>query len=570
LRLELEKHLSSLHRQRKISSWHDRLIVPGTDWAKTINTRLQTASLILLLISADFLASDYCYSIEMKRALERDQAGEARVVPVLLRPADWQGSPFEHLQALPTDGKAVTIWPNRDEAFADVAIGIRRAIEDLTLLRTSSSHNASLPDVGRPYFPDAFPAVWNVPHRHKDYFTGREQDIKQIHKIFMTPSLVCPVVAIGGPGGMGKTQTAAEYAYLYRADYQCILWIKAETSATFSSDLVAAARLLNLPESYGHDQRQVLDAIKRWLSTNSHWLLIFDNAEGPSIVNDFLPTAARGHVLVTTRAEAMGGFAKPRFPLEKLDAETGGLFLLRRATIIEADASREATTAEKYGVAKALSERLGGLPLALDQAGAYIEDTGCSLARYLKLYQTRSDEIQRMRFGPIPDYPEPVATTWTISRARVQARYPAAVDLLCFCAFLYPETIPEVILTKGASELSPPLQSEATDPIKLDLLLSELRKFSLIARSGDGETQTLSIHRLLQDVQKAELTQEEQRIWAQRVVRAVNKTVQNSPAVSLHRDLYVQAKACIPLIQQWNMHFPEARHLWQWLEQHSL
>src|SRR6516162_5075560 len=119
LRHELNKHLSILQRLGLISSWHDRQIVAGTDWAKAIDSHLETASLILLLVSSDFLASNYCYGVEMKRALERHQANEAQVIPIVLRPVSWEGAPFEHLQALPTDGKAVTTWSNQDEAFAN-------------------------------------------------------------------------------------------------------------------------------------------------------------------------------------------------------------------------------------------------------------------------------------------------------------------------------------------------------------------------------------------------------------------------------------------------------------------
>src|SRR2546421_3247801 len=120
---KLETHLSLLQPQGLISLWHDRLIVPGADWAKTIDAHLETASVILLLVSADFLASDYCYGIEMKRALERQEAGEARVVPILARPVDWTGAPFAHLQSLPTDAKPLTSWRSKEQAFADVAAG---------------------------------------------------------------------------------------------------------------------------------------------------------------------------------------------------------------------------------------------------------------------------------------------------------------------------------------------------------------------------------------------------------------------------------------------------------------
>jgi hypothetical protein len=102
-RQKLETHLSLLKRHGLISLWHDRQIPPGTDWAKTIDTHLETASVILLLVSANFFASDYCYGIEMKRAMARQETNEARVIPILIRPVDWKDAPFAHLQVLPTD-----------------------------------------------------------------------------------------------------------------------------------------------------------------------------------------------------------------------------------------------------------------------------------------------------------------------------------------------------------------------------------------------------------------------------------------------------------------------------------
>ena len=132
LRDELAKHLSILKRERVIMAWHDREISAGTEWAGHIDEHLNTAQIILLLISADFLASDYCYDIELTRAMERHAAGDARVIPVILREVDWRGAPFGRLQALPKNALPVTNWENRDQAFADVARGIRKAVKELT------------------------------------------------------------------------------------------------------------------------------------------------------------------------------------------------------------------------------------------------------------------------------------------------------------------------------------------------------------------------------------------------------------------------------------------------------
>lgn len=131
LRDELGSHLAALSREGVIKGWHDRKIGPGKDWEEQIDEHLNSASIILLLVSADFLASNYCYDVEMKRALERHRTGDAVVIPVVLRACDWVKTPFATLQALPKGGRAVTSWPDRDEAFTDIAKGIRRAVEDM-------------------------------------------------------------------------------------------------------------------------------------------------------------------------------------------------------------------------------------------------------------------------------------------------------------------------------------------------------------------------------------------------------------------------------------------------------
>jgi tetratricopeptide (TPR) repeat protein len=131
LRDELEKHLAWLKHRYHLTNWHDRELLPGEEWEQAIDTHLNTAHLILLLISPDFIASDYCYGKEMQRALERHQAGTCRVIPILLRPTYWEGAPFSHLQLLPTDARAITRWPDRDEAFEDVVAEINRTIKDL-------------------------------------------------------------------------------------------------------------------------------------------------------------------------------------------------------------------------------------------------------------------------------------------------------------------------------------------------------------------------------------------------------------------------------------------------------
>src|SRR5713226_4845301 len=130
-RRQLETHLALLRRQGMIDEWHDRKVTAGKEWKNQIDEHLETANIILLLISSDFVSSDYCYDIEMKKALERHDAGEAYVIPILLRPIDWAKAPFAKLQMLPIDGKPVKNRSNRDEVWREITWGIRKVVEEL-------------------------------------------------------------------------------------------------------------------------------------------------------------------------------------------------------------------------------------------------------------------------------------------------------------------------------------------------------------------------------------------------------------------------------------------------------
>jgi internalin A len=131
LRNELETHLKLLQRQGLISTWHDRQIEAGEEWKQKIDDNLERADIILLLVSADFIASDYCWEKEMTRALERHEKREAVVVPVILRDVSWSSAPFSKLQALPKDAQPVTLWPNKDSAWRNVAEGIEKAAKSV-------------------------------------------------------------------------------------------------------------------------------------------------------------------------------------------------------------------------------------------------------------------------------------------------------------------------------------------------------------------------------------------------------------------------------------------------------
>ena len=132
LRDELDAYLAVMKRQKLLEVWYDRQIMPGTKWENVIDKNLTSAHIILLLVSAPFLNSDYCYGIEMQKALQRDAEGTVRVVPIILRPVDWEEVPFSELQVLPTGAKPVTRWSDRDDAFEDIAKELRKVVKELS------------------------------------------------------------------------------------------------------------------------------------------------------------------------------------------------------------------------------------------------------------------------------------------------------------------------------------------------------------------------------------------------------------------------------------------------------
>jgi tetratricopeptide (TPR) repeat protein len=361
--------------------------------------------------------------------------------------------------------------------------------------------------------------VWNIPYLRNDYFTGREEILEQLHTRFKANNATALTQrhAMSGLGGIGKTQTAVEYAYRYHEDYQAVLWARAESHEALTSSFVEIAALLDLPQKNEQDQTITVQAVKHWLQNNSGWLLILDNADEPQIVHEFLPTKFDGHILLTTRAQALGGLAQ-RIEVDTFTPELSVLFLLRRATLIDAHGALKQASPEDRKVATKISEELGGLPLALDQAGAYIEETKCNLAKYLECYQIQRARLLKRR-GSNSDYPASVATTWSLSFERVEQNAVAA-DLLRLCAFLAPDAIPEEIIIKGASYLGEHLQAVLEDQGLLDEAIGILRAYSLIHR--DPVEKTLSIHRLVQAVLRDAMPAEETKLWAERTVLAVN------------------------------------------------
>jgi len=365
---------------------------------------------------------------------------------------------------------------------------------------------------------------------------------------------------LSGLPGIGKTQTAIEYAYRHGDEYITVLWAKAESRETLTSSFVAIAELLNLPGKNAQEQNIVVAAVKRWLENNTSWLLIFDNADDLALAREFLPSGGKGHVLLTTRAQTTGGIAQ-RVEIEEMELEEGALFLLRRAKMLAQDAPLDVASTTDQTKAKTIVKELGGLPLALDQAGAFIEEVPSSLDEYLELYRKEGAKLLAERGGIISDHPS-VATTFSLAFKQVADRSPAAADLIRVCAFLAPDAIPEEVFTLvGAAELGDNLAKLLTSSLEFVLAIKEAGRFSLIDRNPAN--QSINIHRLVQEVVKNDMDDATQRLWAERTIRAMAQSflIIENDEWPRREWVLAHAQVCIEHVKKWQLEFPEAA-LW--------
>jgi len=392
--------------------------------------------------------------------------------------------------------------------------------------------------------------LWNVPHRRNPFFTGRE-DILAHLRGFLVPEnqeTALQPLALCGLTGLGKTQIAIEYAYRYREDYSAIFWIQGNS---FES-LISIAHQLNLPEKDSQKINIIIDAIRLWLETASGWLIILDNVEDLGKMVEYLPAASNGHILVTTRSQATGTLAHS-LTLMQMTPEESALFLLRRAKLLSVKETFEHAEKNMQTSALEIAQFMDGLPLALDQAGAYVEETRCSLADYLNLCQEHQIELLKRRGAFSAYYPESVATTLLLCIDKVLLRNPMAANILYFCTFLYFNAIPEELLIKSAVYVCPLLAPLAEDPLQLGEALSNLLIYSLISK--DPQKKTLSIHRLTQNILISLISEEEQLQWAQWVLQAVNRIFPDNDFVNWeHCQRFLpQVRACIALVEKYQL-----------------
>jgi hypothetical protein len=341
--------------------------------------------------------------------------------------------------------------------------------------------------------------IFNVPIPRNPFFTGRADILAKLHEALQSQNEIAikpsdRATALSGLGGVGKTQTVAEYAHRYKDDYSAVLWVLSDGKDLLRSSFAGLSPLLGFKAEKQDDQ---ILAVQSWLRHNDGWLLIFDNAETLELLNaakELLPVDGKGHVLFTTRAQATGQIAA--VSVDCFDDETGSVFLLRRSKWVAADLAtveeiRPQVSATDWQTANELVHELGGLALAIDQAGAFIEQTGCELKDYLEEFQKNAVKLLNKRgYVHSEDHADAVYKTFCLALEKVEKRSELAGEILRDSALLHPDGISEKLYA---------------DCNKLELFeaLETLKDYSLIQRVQEGERKFFTVHRLVQVVIRA-------------------------------------------------------------------
>jgi hypothetical protein len=290
------------------------------------------------------------------------------------------------------------------------------------------------------------------------------------------------VHSVRGIGGVGKTQLATEYAYAHATHYDVVWWIAAEEPTSLPDQFAALAARLELDPVA--DPEALRDQVHDALRSVPGWLLIFDNANAVRDIQPWLPSVPLppgipGHVIVTTRR---GGFAAlgQVMDLDVIDLSDAVRLLRSRVPDLGQD------------IGERIAAELGRLPLALEQAAAYLDRTQMPGQEYLDLLRRRAADLYAR--GQVTDRTDTIATLWDISLERISSESPAAVQLLDVCAYLAPEPIPLDLFTAHPGELPEPLASAAADKLAFADTIAVLVDYSMAKRTTTG----LQLHRLVQ------------------------------------------------------------------------
>jgi tetratricopeptide (TPR) repeat protein len=455
----------------------------GSDFLHEMQQATSSAGRTIAVLSPAYLGSQFGEA-EWRAAFHKDPTGElGLLVPVRVQECQPPGllASRVYIDLVDTD---------EEEARRRLLTGI-----DQSGARPTS---IPFPGLGAKRFPGQGPAVSNLPARNLN-FSGRDELLEQLHASLQAGSAaaVVPRGALHGLGGVGKTELALEFAHRFASDYDIAWWVPAEQPTSATSALATLAGRVGVEELA--DQGEMVAMLFDRLRQRDRWLLVYDNAERPDQLAGLLPPAGGGHVLVTSRWSAWGRQATP-LQVNVLARQESIKFLAKR------------TAADDPAALDELAELLGDLPLALEEAAAYLEETEAGLGEYLELVQERSRELFGLDQPPADEQGDQrrVATIWSLSLDRVQQEAPAAEALLSLCAFLAPD-IPRGLPGEQPQVLPEELAESVIDPLAYNRLLAVVGRYSLATMTSTS----LGVHRLVQAVIQARLGEDGERNWAE-------------------------------------------------------
>ncbi len=500
----------ALRDQRRLKVWLDAwCLTPGRPWQEEIEAAILTVRSAAVLVGKDGLGP---WEIpEMRVCLEQAIHHQLPVIPVLL-------PGLEKPPELPPFLSRYT-WVDLRDGLTEG--GLDRLVWGIKSKKPSPKKTAQRQ-----------PSKPTPPRRHNlpfpslgDLFKGRDAELRTLSDGPATA--ITQAQTLFGLGGIGKTRLAVEHAWRSGDRYDKALFVVAESPQALRSNLARLSRpsLLDLPQIETASEESNVEAVLGWLQQNNRWLVILDNVdtqEAERAVLEILPSLARGRVLITSRLRDWPASVR-RQSLELLGPEEAQRFLLERTASDRDRAQADPETARR------LAETLGYLPLALEQASAYIAHHQMSLSAYLEEWQREREKVLRWYRADVMQYPASLAVTW---QKTFQQLSPTAATILRLSAYLAPEPIPVEMFEQEASIVEESVQAfceetgvEAGDS-SIQSALADLAAFSMATRAGAS----FVVHRMVQEVLRSSLPEGYRRDWIERSLRLVNDYSPDTPS----------------------------------------
>jgi MinD-like ATPase involved in chromosome partitioning or flagellar assembly len=460
---------------------HSASVVQG-DAETEADRDLAVASHILVVLSSAYVRSSQAAATWESLSATAQSGAHGELIPVRIDEARLT-SPFSDRSPVELTGL------DAERAIGALMRALNRPMQPYQRF-------AAAPD-GGPRFPGIAPEIWSVPARNAA-FTGRNAILERLRDQLLAggPTVVL-AQALYGLGGVGKTQVALEYAHRFMADYDLVWWVPAEGTDEIASSLADLAARLGIhvgEENVMEAAHAALEALRR-RDSSRRWLLVFDNADEPKELQPYLPTGP-GHVLVTSRNQAWSQLAEPLEVDVFTREESIAHLRLHVPKLDQMEADRVAAA-------------LGDLPLAIEQAGAWLRETGMPAAVYVEQVDTHVMSV--LSLNQPPDYPAPAVATWNMSLSRLRESSPAAVRLLQLCAFCSPGPISMSLLYSDEMiEALVPYDETLVERVVLGRVIREISRFAL-AKVDQGSN-SIQIHRLVQAVISSQMTEQEQNI----------------------------------------------------------